>query len=64
MSAGQSLTLIVEQDNTGGHAVAGNINYYWASGFDTFSTFPNSIDMMNMFYDGNKYYVTLTVGYS
>ena len=28
MTAGQSLTLIVEQDNTGGHAVAGNINYY------------------------------------
>lgn len=64
MAVGQSLTLILTQDGVGGHDVTANSAYLFAGSFNTLSNGPGEIDMMNMFYDGTTYYVTLTVGYS
>ena len=64
MAAGQSLTLILTQDVTGGRDLTANSAYYFAGAFNTLSNGGDEIDMLNMFYDGSKYYVTLTVGYS
>jgi len=64
MSAGQSLTLILTQDSTGGHLLDANVAYLFASGFQTLSTSSGGIDMINIFSDGSTYYATLTVDYS
>jgi hypothetical protein len=64
MSTGQNLTLIFTQDSTGNRALNANASYLFASGFQTLSTSSGAIDMLNIFYDGSVYYVTLTVGYS
>ena len=64
MSAGQSITFILKQDNTGGRTITPSASFKFASGFKTFSAGPADIDMMNVFYDGSIYYATLTVDYS
>lgn len=64
MSAGQSLTLILTQDSTGGRLLDANTAYLFASGFQTLSTSSGGIDMLNIFSDGSTYYTTLTVDYS
>ena len=64
ISAGQSLTLILTQDGTGGRILNPNAAYKFAGAFNTLSLGPGAIDMLNMFYDGTNYYVTLTVGYA
>lgn len=64
ITAGQSLTLILTQDVTGGRDLTANSAYYFAGAYNTLSNGGNEIDMLNIFYDGSKYYVTLTVGYS
>lgn len=64
MSTGQNLTLIFTQDSAGNRALNANTAYLFASGFQTLSTSSGAIDMLNIFYDGSVYYVTLTVGYS
>ena len=63
MSAGQSLTLIITQDATGGRIMSTDVSYKFAMGLKTLSTTANSVDMINMFYDGTNYYATLTGGY-
>ena len=63
MSTGQSLTLIFTQDATGNRTMTADAAYKFAGNFRTLSTAANSIDMLNMFYDGTTYYVTLTTGY-
>jgi len=64
MTAGQSLTLILTQDSTGGHLLDANVAYLFASGFQTLSTSSGTIDMLNIFSDGSTLYTTLTVDYS
>lgn len=64
MAAGQSLTLILTQDNPGNRDLTANAAYLFAGGFNTLSNGAGEIDMLNIFYDGTVYYVTLTVGYS
>jgi hypothetical protein len=64
MVAGDSITYIIKQDATGRRTVTFNSNYKFASGYKTLSTTANAIDMLNVFYDGSVYYVTLTTGYA
>jgi hypothetical protein len=64
MTAGQNLTLIFTQDGTGSRIMTANANIKFAGNFKTLSTTPNSIDILNMFYDGTIYYVALTTGYA
>lgn len=64
MTAGQSLTLVLTQDNPGNRDLTANAGYLFAGGFNTLSNGAGEIDMLNIFYDGVVYYVTLTVGYS
>ena len=64
MSIGQSLTLIFTQDTVGGRTLTANSNYKFASNYKVLSFSANSIDMLNMFYDGTRYYVALTTGYA
>ena len=64
MTAGQSLTMILTQDGTGGRLLNANVAYLFASGFQTLSTSSGGIDMLNIFSDGSTYYTTLTVDYS
>ena len=63
MVAGQSMTIIVKQDATGTRPITVSNLYKFAQGFKFFSGTANAIDMMNIFYDGSIYYVTLTVNY-
>jgi hypothetical protein len=64
MNVGQSLTLIFKQDATGNRILTANSSYKFAGNFKTLSFTGNSIDMLNMFYDGTNYYVALTTGYA
>jgi hypothetical protein len=64
MDIGQSLTLIFTQDGTGGRTLTANSDYKFASNYKVLSFNANSIDMLNMFYDGSRYYVALTTGYA
>jgi hypothetical protein len=64
MSAGQSLTLILTQDSPGNRELTVSASYLFAGGFATLSNGAGEIDMLNIFYDGTVYYVTLTVGYT
>jgi len=63
MVAGQSMTIIVKQNSVGTHKITPANGYKFAQGFKFFSGTSNAIDMMNIFYDGTIYYVTLTVNY-
>lgn len=62
--AGQSITLILTQDSVGNRGLSANVSYLFASGYKTLSAAGNSIDMLNIFYDGTTYYTTLTTGYA
>jgi hypothetical protein len=64
MSVGHNLTLIITQDSVGLREMTANSEYKFASGLKTLSTSNNAIDMLNIFYDGTYYYVTLTTGYA
>jgi hypothetical protein len=61
--AGQSFTLIVTQDSTGGRTAAFPAAFKFTYGFKTLSTAAGATDMFNVFYDGTTYYTTLTAGY-
>jgi hypothetical protein len=64
MLAGQSMTLIIQQDGTGSKQMTANSAYKFAAGFKTLSTAANAIDLISMFYDGTTYYSVLTTGYA
>jgi hypothetical protein len=64
MTAGQSLTLILTQDSPGNRDLTASSSYLFAGSFSTLSNGAGEIDMLNIFYDGTVYYVTLTVGYT
>jgi hypothetical protein len=55
MAAGNSLTLILTQDATGGRTGTWNASYKWLGGTPTLSTTAASIDVVNIFYDGTNY---------
>ena len=64
ITIGKSISIILIQDSIGGHAIDANSLYLFASGFKDFNILPDGISMMNIFFDGVLYYVTLTEGYS
>jgi hypothetical protein len=55
MAAGNSLTLILTQDGTGGRTGTWNASYKWLGGTPTLSTTGAAIDVVNIFYDGTNY---------
>ncbi len=63
MVTGDSLTLILTH-TAANIALTTDASFKFASNYRTLSTTINSIDMLNMFYDGVYYYVTLTTGYA
>ena len=62
IDAGQSVSVIVTQDGTGGRLLTSNLKY--AGGSKTLSTAGNSIDVINVFYDGSRYLASLVKGYA
>jgi hypothetical protein len=60
--AGRSMTLILTQDGTGGRTLTSSM--YFAGGSNTLSTAGGAIDIISMFYDGTRYYASLTKGYA
>lgn len=62
VSTGQSLTLIVKQDATGNRQLSSTMKF--AGGEKTLSTSANSIDVINIFYDGTDYLAVLAKEFS
>jgi hypothetical protein len=60
--AGQSGTVIITQDATGGRTMSSTMKF--AGGSKTLSTAANAIDIICVFYDGTTYYATLSKGYA
>ena len=62
MTAGQSITVIITQDGTGGQTLTSDWKFAGAS--KTLSTDPNAIDVITVFYDGTNYLASLVKGYA
>ena len=62
MTAGQSITVIMTQDGTGGHTLTSD--WKFAGGEKTLSTDPAAIDIINVFYDGTNFLAGLVKGYA
>jgi hypothetical protein len=62
-SAGQSLTLILEQDATGGRTFE-TTTIKFAGGTADLSTAATSIDIMTIYYDGANYYGSLATDFT
>lgn len=60
--AGQSLTLIITQDGTGGRTLTSTMKF--AGGIKTLSGTANSVDIMTVFYDGTNYWTSLAKGFA
>lgn len=60
--AGQSATIIITQDATGGRLMTSTMKF--SGGIKTLSTAPGSVDIISVFYDGATYYASLTQGYA
>jgi hypothetical protein len=64
-TAGQNATLIITQDAGGNNTWnTSGITAKYSNGDSTLSTASNSVDIMNIFYDGSTYFCSLTKGYS
>ncbi len=62
--AGQSTTLMLKQDSTGSRAFSHNsVSALYAGGNSDLSTDADSCDLLNIFYDGSDYYISITKGY-
>ena len=59
---GQSVTLILQQDSTGGRTLTSTMKF--AGGSKTLSTAANAIDVLYVFYDGTNYLASLVKGYA
>jgi hypothetical protein len=59
---GQSLTLIITQDGTGGRTLSSTFKF--AGGTKTLSTAASAIDIMSVFYDGSNYWASLSTNFS
>ena len=60
--AGSRLTVIVEQDGTGNHALTSTMKF--KGGDKTLSTAGGSFDVIDIFYDGTNYFAELTKAYA
>jgi hypothetical protein len=60
--AGQSMTVVITQDATGGRIMSSTMKF--AGGSKTLSTAPNAIDMMCIMYNGSFYLASLAKGYA
>lgn len=60
--AGQSATLVVQQDATGNRTLTST--WKFAGGSKTLSTASNAIDVISVFYDGTNYLASLVRGFS
>lgn len=61
-NAGVSMTLILQQDATGGRTLTSTMKF--AGGVKTLSTAANAIDIMSIYYDGTNYYASLAKGFA
>ena len=59
--AGTSMTIILQQDATGGRTLTSTWKYL--KGFKTLSTAASSTDIISVFYDGTDYYAVLSDGF-
>jgi hypothetical protein len=60
--AGQSVTLKIAQDGTGGRTLTSTMKF--AGGSKTLSTSSNAIDIVNIVYDGSDYLAALIKGFA
>jgi hypothetical protein len=60
---GQSLTLIITQDGTGGRTLTMGSNFKFAGGVNTLSTAANAIDVLSIFYTGSTYIASLSTNF-
>ena len=60
--AGQSLTLIITQDATGGRTLTSTMKF--AGAIKTLSGTANAVDIMTVFYDGTNYWASLAKGFA
>ena len=61
-AAGDSITLIITQDGTGNRELSSTMKF--ASASKTLSTAGNAIDVVSMFYDGSRYFASLSKGFA
>jgi|TARA_A100000171_G_scaffold52742_1_gene72733 hypothetical protein len=61
-TSGQSLTLIITQDGTGGRTLSSTMKF--AGGAKTLSTAASAVDIMTVFYDGSNYWASLSTNFS
>ena len=62
MNTGQSITLIITQDATGGWTLTSDMKF--AGGSKTLSTAASAIDVINIYYDGTNKLCALVKGYA
>jgi len=62
-AAGQSITIIFEQDGTGNRTFS-TATIKFAGGTADLSAAPNSVDIMTIYYDGSDYYGSLATDFS
>lgn len=60
--SGQTLTVVLTQDGTGGKTLTSTMKF--AGGSKTLSTAANAIDILTVSYIGTTYYATLSKGYA
>lgn len=59
---GQSMTMILTQDATGGRTLTSTMKF--SGGSKTLSTAANAIDIITVYYDGTTYYASLAKGFA
>ena len=62
VAQGDSLTLLVTQDGTGGRTLSSTMKF--SGGSKTLSTGANAIDVITIFYDGTNYLASLSTNFS
>ena len=61
-TVGQTLTLIITQDGTGGRTLSSSMKF--AGGAKTLSTAASAVDIMTVFWDGSNYWASLSTNFS
>ena len=61
-TVGQTLTLIITQDGTGGRTLSSTMKF--AGGAKTLSTAASAVDIMTVFWDGSNYWASLSTNFS
>jgi len=62
--AGQSITLILTQDSTGNRTLTSTMRAAGGVSGKTLSTAPSAVDIVNVFYDGSLYYLSIAKGFT